>query len=379
MSKEKYIYIVIACLSLISCSHKNPQWSSSMHNSAQSFKELLPYIYGQEVFNNPAKQSTIEKKLQNFSNSLHRIPEAQAQKMFGNDPLVTKGLSDLKQLADRAYSYYAVGKYNYSQNILKQTSKYCFQCHTRVPMGPQDISWGSFTLSEYNLNSFEKAQIYVAMRQYDKAKDSLLTLIKQQTKERTPLIKERAIKYYLLISIRGQSNFNSAYTLVDQQLNNSQLSKNFRTQLKTYKKHLLYWMANFSKTNHSLENVEKILKIKNQTLPTYKEEQFVQYATAATILHSLLNSENNNKTKAEIYYYLGHIYDYLIEGSFWELPDTYYEVCVEIHPLSPIAKKCVNRLKENLMIKSSGSEYFEIHEIEKYRLEKLKEKAGYKK
>lgn len=376
---QKYFYVV-ALLILASCQNtkkteSDSSWPSEMQHLAQSFEELIPFVYSEHKFQNPINKQEIQKKIENFRENIHQISPEKAKQLYGADPLMIKGLENLKEISSRSLSYFELGKTIYAQNLLKQSAKYCFQCHTRIPAGPQHMFWNKFSIENYALEPYEKAQIYVAMRQYDKAKSTLAQFVKDSgQQDNLTLLREQDIKYYLLIAIRGQSQFEEANLFISQQVKNQNLSRYFKENLQTWKRDLTFWAKNFASVPHNLQGAKKALGFKKNSFEI-NEPQFVKAIVAALMIHEGLSQETDASIIAESYYILGCIYEYFTVGGFWDLSDFYYEICVDTLPHSDIAVRCVNRLNESLIIKNSGSRGLVLPEVEVQRLNDLKKRA----
>ncbi len=368
------LLIVSACQNATK-SEDSLSWPVEMQNLAKSFEDLIPLVYSENKFQNPINKQEIEKKIEKFRANLHQISPEKAQQMYGTDPLMLKGLENLKEISSRSLTYFQLGKTNYAQNLLKQSAKYCFQCHTRIPEGPQHVFWNKFNIESYDLEPHEKAQIYVAMRQFDKAKSVLTNFVQESgPKDSLTLLREQDIKYYLLIAIRGQSQFEEANVFISQQVKNEKLSQYFRENLRTWQKDLTYWSKNFSKVPHNLQSAKKALDAKKDNFEI-NESQFIKAIVAALMIHEGLSNEKNPAVIAESYYYLGRIYEYFTVGGFWDLSDFYFELCVDTLPHSAMATRCVKRLDESLVIKNTGTRGFILPEVELNRLKELGERA----
>ncbi len=350
-------------------------WSTEMQKLAQSFEELIPFVYSENKFQNPINKQEIQKKIEDFRKNIHQISPEKAKQLYGTDPLMVKGLENLKEIASRSLSYFQLGKTIYAQNLLKQSAKYCFQCHTRIPTGPQHLFWNKFNIDSYVLEPYEKAQIYVAMRQYDKAKATLVQHVERSSpQDNLTLLREQDIKYYLLVAVRGQSQFNEANLFISQQTGNKNLSQYFQENLNAWKRDLTYWAKNYKNIPHNLQSAKKALGVKKSSFEI-NETQFVQAIVAALMIHEGLSQEKDVAGIAESYYILGRVYEYFTVGGFWDLSDFYYELCVDTLPHSAIATRCVNRLNESLIMKNSGSRGMVLPEVEVRRLRDLQDRA----
>lgn len=369
------LLFVCACQNTNSSNKNSASWPVEMQNLAKSFEDLIPLVYSENKFQNPLNKQDIEKKIENFRENLHQISPEKAQQLYGSDPLMLKGLENLKEISSRSLAYFQLGKTHYAQNLLKQSAKYCFQCHTRIPAGPQHLFWNNFNIDNYSLEPHEKAQIYVAMRQYDHAKKVLTQFVTtEKPQDNLSLLREQDIKYYLLISIRGQSQFQEAHLFISEQVKNDKLSQYFRESMGAWKKDLAYWSTQFSKTPHTLAEAKKVLGLKKQKFEI-SEGQFIKAIVAALMIHESLAQEKSPQALAESYYYLGRIYEYFTVGGFWDLSDFYYEMCIDLYPHSEVATRCVNRLNESLIIKNTGTMGSIVSEVEMTRLKELEKRA----
>lgn len=354
------IFFVLTVLPLLACQSsttpKSENWSGNMQELATAFEELLPILYDNQKFQNPTNKNSIERKIKNFSERIHHIQPDKAQTLYGNDPLMLKGLENLKEVAGRSLANFKMGRPVNSQRLLQQSARYCFQCHTRTPSGPEHMYWQNFNVEKFNLQAHEKAQVYVAMRQYDKAKESLQDFItKGYADDGLMLLREQSMKYYMLIAVRGQSDFTDAQRLVTQELKNEKLSQSFRGTLTSWKKDLAQWQKQFVKTPVNIDSAKKVLGTNAKSTENYKDADLIRALVAATLLHESLGKQTDSKKQSETYFYLGKIYDSFEFGGFWDLSDLYLEMCIETSPHSAQAVACYQRLRDSMIIKNSGS------------------------
>lgn len=373
-------FIVLSSV-FIGCQSSTPQktesWSGDMQELATAFEDLIPYLYDAKKFKNPIDKTNVESKIKNFSDRIHKINPEKAQTIYGSDPLMLKGLENLQDVSSRALTNFKVGRVDYSQKLLQQSARYCFQCHTRMPAGPQHLYWKDFNVEKFNLEAHEKAQVYVAMRQFDKAKTTLQKFVeKGYEQDGLSLLREQDIKYYMLIAVRGQSDFADAQRLVAQELTNKKLSQNFRATLMSWKKDLARWQKDFAKTEPTLENAKKVLGAKAGTTENYKESELIKALVGGLLLHESLAKQTDKSKQAETYYYLGKIYDSFEFGGFWDLSDLYLEMCIETSPHTRQSVACFQRLKDSIIIKNSGSSSgVALPEADSSFINKLEQKA----
>ena len=212
------------------------------------------------------------------------------------------------------------------------------------------------------------------MRQYAEAKLYIKKHISElELDGKYGLSYENAIKYYLMISLRGQNTIEQSKVFVQSKILNAKVPTEFHYTLKHWLKDLKYWGKNSSELTPTLAGATQALK---RSKKPNSERNTVNNLIASSLLHSYLMNEKQRKNKAQAYYLLGNIYDSLILAGFWDLPEVYYEMCIKYSPKSSIAKKCYNRYRDNIVVGYSGSRGTLIPNYEYERLEDLKKEAG---
>lgn len=372
------ILILILMFLTISCIEKekeqkvSPSWAAQMQKTAKAFRELAPYLYSKEKFSNKSNTKVVEEKIQKYRDSIHEIKKTTAQKLLGKDPYVMKGIESLDDLVDRSYAFFKRGDRQNSRILLKATTNSCFKCHTRQDIGPKALSWKNFDLDKIVENPFERAQVLVAMRQYEPAKKELIEFLEEREADHEyGMSYEDALTYHLMISIRGNSDLKEALAFLQDRLNKAKLPTELKYTLRHWENDLSTLIKKNLKAN--IESVKTVLK-RNQK--SYSERNMVNNLVATKILHQMLMSSKTTATsRAHSYLYLGKTYDQLVTAGFWDLPELYFELCIDEVPHSGLAKNCFKQLKETITLGYSGSRGTFIPVKEYRRLELLRAKA----
>ena len=280
----------------------------------------------------------------------------------------------VKELTDRAYQSYKRGDRRNSRTLLKATTNTCFKCHTRQNVGPKSVYWKNFDADEIQTNPIEKANIMVSMRQYDRAKKQIREFLQDSENQGTfDIPYENGLHYYLMITLRGQNTFKEALDFVNQKALVVKTPTELHFTLKHWQKDLQYWSKNSTQVKPTLASAAKILK-RNKT--RYSERNLINNLVASAVVHDFLMKSPKASDKSESYLLLGKIYDELIVEGYWDLPEVYYEMCINTSPNSKVAKQCFRNLKDNVTLGYSGSRGTMVPSQEYERLERLRAKAG---
>jgi hypothetical protein len=375
------IMIMMALLMNQACAVKDTtpsqaSWAGNMQSTAKDFKDLLPYVYNQEEFNAEKNKVNIAATIHRFNQSIHKIEEDKAKVIMGDDPHVMEGLKNLKELATRGEQSFLRGDLKTSRILLQATTNTCFNCHTRQNLGPESVRWNDFEVDSLNADTIEKTQLLISLRQYDKAKSMLNQLLTTQEQENKYNARyERALSYYLLISLRAQKQWDETLKFLIAKSATKNIPPRLRSTIKDWVRDLSYWIDNKDKLNKNSQAPQIILK-RNKS--QYGDRNMINNLVASTLLHDSLSSEGSNLKKAKIYLLLGSIYDQILTEAYWDLPETYYESCIRHAPMTPLAKQCFGHFRDNIVLGYSGSRGTFIPKIENDRLKELRQLTGFK-
>lgn len=354
----------------------NPNWASAMQKTAKSFQKLLPYLYDPEAFSDPKNSKKILTHIDDFKKSIHSIDKKQAKLFLGDDPYVSKGLENLKELTDRANLSFRRGDRKNSRILLKATTNTCFKCHTRQNLGPNSVSWNQFDIHSINTNAIEKTHLLISMRQFDEAKKILKAYLKEsEDNNNFDVSYETALHYYIMISLRGQNQIKPTLDFVRSKVLVAKIPTRLHYTLKYWAKDLNYWFKNKKNMKPSHNSAKAALK---RNARRYSDRNLINNLIASQILHQSLQAKKPKKFKAKSYYLLGTVYDELIVEGYWDLPEVYYERCIHFAPKTDIAKKCFENLKSNVTLGYSGSRGTMIPSQEYKRIDKLRKMSGIK-
>tara|TARA_B100001248_G_scaffold262708_1_gene261272 strand:- start:2093 stop:3196 length:1104 start_codon:yes stop_codon:yes gene_type:complete len=353
----------------VACTSTKPQtsWPEKMQELTKSMESSIPYFFNDKDFYNKNNREVIITKVKKLRAATHHIPEKEAEKILGEDPMVRQSLQRLQSSIDNALEAYVGGNLKYSQSLLQNAVSYCYNCHTSNNLGPKN------RLEAPNLMSIKdpihRAKALVATRQYDKAKETLQSYIFH--KEDDNFKKEQAIKTYLAIAVKTDHDKKDALHLVEKYKRQKQVKAPLKESLQAWQKSLMQWT---SKRYLSLSQAKEVVEKKQKQIT---DSSYVDYLLASKTLHAAAMGKDPAR-KADSYYHLGIIYDHYPDFSLWGLADNYYQTCIELQPKTSIARKCYKNLEESVFLGFSGSAGTFIPESERLRLKLLRAKAGVK-
>lgn len=373
--------VLVSLIFVIGCTNMQAQpaetsWAGKMQNTAKSLQKLLPSIYNLEKFEDPKNKKKLKAEIADFKQSIHSIDESSVKKYLGDDPYAIHNIQSLHELVDRAADSFDRGDTKTANILLKSTTNTCFKCHTRQNMGPESLSWKGFHPNELATSLVEKANLSVAMRQYEEAKNFLAEFMASRESDKNfDVPYENALHYYLMISLRGQKALNPTVAFLQSKEKLVRSPSALHFTLKKWNKDLSYWSKNEKSLRPNLKSTHKVLARNKQV---HGDENLINDLMASSLLHEYLNTEPNNTEKAAAYQMLGRIYDDLVVEGYWDLPEVYYELCVRLSPKTKLAQQCYARFRENMVIGYSGSRGTLIPAPEYDRLLELARIAGLK-
>ena len=381
------ILLFFSSLFLISCaSHKSKSqdsaaatgWAGDMQNMARTLEQLMPYVFSREEFHSEKNRSEVKKLVRNYSEKVHVVKEHVGQQILGDDPLVKYTLKHLKESTQDGLSAFNEGHTEYARQVLANSVGACFNCHSTNQLGPQAGFSTTQLGSKFKMYATEKADFYVATRQYDRALAVLEEILKNPSAlDGQPHEQVSAIKKYLSLMVRVKKDPVRASQTLEMFLANGRLPYFVASDAESWLSALRQWRSEGPLRGSSLAQAQSLLKRadKKQSVGSF-QAGYVENLRATASLHEALQKTKNSSEKAEIYLLLGNSYDIISDLGVWDLPELYFESCVRVLPKSNTAKKCFKNYEKTVILGFSGSAGIFIPANEQKKLKELKELAG---
>lgn len=344
-------------------------WSTSMQELSGELKDILPFIYSEVEFRDEKNREKIQVGVLKLSKTSHNISPELGDKVAGDDPIIQHSLASLSKDIDLAYQTYNEGNFEFSNGLLKESLRHCFRCHTRANIGPE-FKGLNMNFSGLRISPIEKAEVYVALRQYDSALQLLQGNITSGINfYEQPYVQERALERYLALMVRVKKDYLKSIQTLDQFLDKANLPFYLVENVKAWKKSLVFWQ----KRKMDYKAANQMLKRATQLQEDISfQAGMVEYLLATQILHSTLAEQKNPSDKAKVYSQLGSAYEALIDLGYWSLPEVYYEACVDMVPNTKLAQSCFRDFERNVVLGYSGSAGVFIPKEERDKIKKLR-------
>ncbi len=340
---------------------KPQQWSEKMQKLSATLSEIMPEL----VSTRPPDKKTL-KKLREGSATITQLAH-QIKVSAGKNPLpadADPSLSILSALFEREAKNAAhalqTGNVEYGKGSLRLVTSYCISCHTRTDQGPQFPAI-PLNAQTAKLNRMERAQLFAATRQFDRALQEFEDVISdRQLAQKRQIEWGRAVRNAFTITVRVQQNPDRALKVVQRVEGLPQVPTLFKEFVATWKKSITDWKKEGKKTFDSEEALfteAKRLGKEAESVQKYPMDHSadILYLRLSLVAHELLGRYPEGKRLSETLLLLGNAYDLLDDHLISPLPEMYYETCIRRTPHSRVAEQCYQRYEANVYFGYTGS------------------------
>lgn len=364
------LYIsLMACLGLLSCrsNSKNSNHQIQMLVSDKStiqspmvqmkifselMGELIPY-YGADVDIGPTKTSHLQATLGRFkTTSFH------ANQGIGRlGPLYESATKYLVKETNQALWYLEQNRPKLAIEISKKMVGACITCHT------QSSSYSRQWPDPWNLNSKisnkDKANYYLATRQYDNALDSYNTVLTEHRKGELPVAQwYESTTRSLAVAIRVKKNPSLALEVVSSLFDAKSVPDHLAQGCRLWQRSLKKWRTEIKQ--------HKDLKTKNPKIIINEIEQWLarmesenkakQYylidrlRISEALNNLMLQSDIQSKHLAQAYLLAGINSKYLEDVDLTSPSLFYYQACIRTLPKSDLAARCFENYEKTVQL-----------------------------
>jgi len=335
------------------------KWQAKMKSLADTMGELLP-----ELVSNPGDAKVIERGAKTLSELSHDLKAGrESGKMMppGDlDPSITLLAAEFSNQTRRAYAAIKQGQVSYGKDQLRAATAFCIACHTRHENGP---SFTTFPMSDKveKLGTEQKAELYVATRQFDKGLVEFQKLVEDKDfSAKRPFDWERALRNLMAIAVRVKQDPELASKTVASALKAPGLPEFQRDRLQKWQKAVDAWKKESPpKKKGEAAYVAEMRRLLKETdrakLYPGDHSADVQYLRASGAAHDLMRATKNPKLIAEALLTAGTAYEALANPVFWPMHELYFEACVRQLPHSPTSQDCFNRYEQSVYFGYTGS------------------------
>lgn len=324
-------------------------WQVKMAQLSNTLSELMPLVANPERFNDPDNKSKIKTQIQKFSKLSHSIsvtkkPEA--------DPSLDFVSRKFEQDMNEAYVQMDKGNTNYARYLISNTTNYCISCHTRTDSGRTNLNF-SASVDMTQFQPLEQAQIYMAVRDFDKALEAFDKAANAKNAITKPQTLELAAEKSLAIAVRVKKDPSLADEMVSRILDSKTAPVFLKLKARNWKTSIQRWKKE-EKTKPKNMSPKNMLKTANNLMTRgWRLESeninsragLVEFLRASSLLHEILSDKKNYSVYGEALYTAGLVAESLRQINLWTLHEAYYESCIRFSPYTNLAKRCYLRLE----------------------------------
>jgi len=371
---QKVLFGLIFLIAARGASAKpRPEVKGQMQQMFTALLNLQPFLASAEKFQNPKNSEIIRKDLKRLGQFKHVFP----QKMQDEEPGIVAISQLFHETVEDAQKRFKRGNYDYSRHRLRTATAYCFNCHSRVT-SEQSFQDLEKRVESAQLSSFEKADVFAATRQFEKALKAYTQILSEKPQNHLGLVEyTRSLRRALSITVRVKQSPQETLELLDSVLKRKDLPQFIHQYVEHWKKDAESW-ANEKPEKKKLTSEELIQKGKKMIERAEKLKAFpadengeISYLRASNYLHEALDETPKSQSRAEALYLLGVSYSSVQDPALWDLDRIYFETCVREAPHTELSRKCFHRFSEKVYMGYTGSGGTFIPEDEQKRLEEL--------
>ncbi|NDC39022.1 MAG: hypothetical protein EBZ48_13395 [Proteobacteria bacterium] len=320
-----------------------------MTGALQAFEELQPYLTSQERFGATASEAAIVSIVKSLREGFHSAQDIKGP--LTRDPGFVANLSIIEDLLGDAERRFKEGKKGYALYRLRTVSSNCSSCHMTYSV---TISRKSLHELPEGLNALEQAEYYLAARQFDKASEALTRAMEEG---KSPLFTIEALRKWLMLEIRVKEQPQKTIDALLRFQQQVTLPHDEREEITQWIRSLRHWQGE-RPTNLSLVKRAKLLM--EQSLRFSFEPvggvDVVNLLRASAMLHRALTTPGlSDQDRSSALLLLGFCYYRLPLYFIDELPEVYFERCIQEFPGSKEAKQAYRYEKEKVILDFTGS------------------------
>jgi len=238
----KVLLSVVMLVFVGNCAGSSPahhELAPTMERIYQALNVLLADVVVKEKFDSLERRYAILDEIKTLRDLSHDLKDGQLEGL--RDPSMVILSGNLRKGLDTAYEDFRNNYRESSREKVRSIVSVCVSCHSSSSDGPL-FAERLFDPSKLPLNDFERAQFYVASRQFSKA----LGLYSKVISEKTSPSKHywawsNAVREALSITIRNQYDRVSTSQIVDAVIENENSPRPFRKNAFAWRVSLKAW------------------------------------------------------------------------------------------------------------------------------------------
>jgi len=326
-----------------------------MHRVFEALSHLLPLGVDEEAFNDPANKAEIERWMNVLAGAAGELHDHGRTRDAGFRNLSRSLASDVEEIRYR----YQSGRTDEARYFLIESTNNCVACHSRLPrardFGLAERMNEQIDMSE--MSPHERAQIYVATRQFEKALETWeAQFADEKTIRAVDLDIGGSLLDYLAIAIRVVQDPARARRGLERIAQRNDVPRYLA-------RHLARWIADLKrfeaagKQAPSLAKARELLGVSESSgkIPFGKELLVSDLLASGVLLRFIDTGKRSDSELAEAFYLLG-IAEVRNVDAFWvPQAEFHFEAAIRTQPQGPFAVDAYALLEESILVGYSGS------------------------
>ncbi len=275
---------------------------------------------------------------------------------FFTDPKAKVAADDVALLfgrqAEAAKREFAQADPDAARTRLLGLTATCLACHVRTP-SDADFKAALPLVDTLKLTPLERAQLYATTRHFDEALKTWKTaLVAAPANDVEGFEQAQALRIALTVAVRGKDDPKTTLGLLEQQRGRAAVPGFVARWVDGWLVQARAWSDEkvtvaTASPDALIQLARRLIEQSNALRMTGSaDDQLIALSRASAALDELLRRAPSGPHRAEALFLSGVAAATTSEPALWQLEALFFEACVRENPHTPIAKACVDRLRE---------------------------------
>lgn len=318
-------------------------WNGSMKELRKTLTELEPYLFDTVRYEYPANRELIRGKLEKLADISAKVNHDPT--VVVRDPTVKFVASQFAKHLRRATEQFNDGRRMYARYEVISVTRFCVECHTRMPGGPQNMLDRSQPFLR-EMPTIDRAEYLISARDFDAAYDLLLGTLEHAGATTPPgMAYDRVAKLALQIAVQFKQSTRLTRDVIKTITENPNLPYYLKERARGWKRSLEEWEKE-KPTPETLWSLRKMVEDRATDIEALR---------ALPRVLARLSAHPDSTENAELLSLAGQCYEAIDEISSLGLGQNYYEACIRAQPHSAVARGCYTRLEGSISAGYTGT------------------------
>lgn len=320
---------------------------NEMLNIYEAFKGLQPYLNDRRRFSEESERDNLRRLLGELRRSFHRADKVDQR--FAKQPGFNATLKSATEILEDADKRLQEGKLPYAFWRLRSLERKCIVCHVTYNA---EVSFEDTAAVVRNMSSYDQGEFFLASRQYARAEEAFLSVLRQSDPTRRHI---EALRQWLVLQARVVSDPRRSLAVLREVTSGAVLSEEDREEIAQWDRALYNWEIEHESPN-TIPQIEQMIQraVGNTTIE--RRADAVSLLRATALLHQMLERVDlEGRERSRALYLLGYSYSHLPLYFMEDLALYYFKQDIEEFPGSDDAKRSFALYKEQVSLSYTGS------------------------